>query len=314
MFKQPVQVAVAVIRNPLNQILIARRPDHVHQGGLWEFPGGKVEAGEDTFMALYRELQEELGISIKDSVPLITIQHQYPDKHVLLDVHEVNEFDGNPVGLEGQSIKWVSVDRLSDYSFPLANKSILNRIQLPHHYMITGDYSSPEEFTQRLEHALVSGVRLVQYRDHLLDKNKFMERASTALSLCHNYHAKLLLNADQTLLAQVNADGIHFISDKLMNINISDIPGNKLCSASVHNKAQIDKANSLGLDFIMLSPVLPTLSHPDSVALGWNKFKELIQQANMPVYALGGMQEEHLKLAQDAGAQGISAIRSLWNQ
>lgn len=310
---QPVHVAVAVIRNPLNEILIAKRADHLHQGGLWEFPGGKVEAGENTFMALHRELQEELGISIQTSTPLITIQHQYPDKDVFLDVHEVDQFDGTATGIEGQPVKWVPVDRLQEFSFPLANKSILNRILLPQQCMITGDYSSPEEFSQRLQHALVNGIKLIQYRDHVLDDINFIERANLALSLCHKHNAKLILNSEAFMLERVNADGIHFTSNRLMNMNLRDIPANKYCSASVHNQAQIDKANALGLDFIVISPVLPTLSHPGSAALGWNKFKELIQQANMPVYALGGMQQEHLKPAQEAGAQGISAIRYFWN-
>lgn len=314
MQEQRVHVAVAVIRNSENEILIAKRPDHVHQGGLWEFPGGKVESGEDTSMALKRELQEELGISVDHTVPFTTITYNYPDKHVYLDVHEIKHFDGRAAGLEGQSVKWVPVKKLNKYSFPPANKSILNSLLLPQQYMITGEYSSAEQFEMRLLNALDSGIRLIQYRDPDLPVKEYIEQAQSALSICHRYDAKLLLNTDPALFGQLNADGLHLTSDKLLQSDLSDLPEAKLCSASVHNEVQLEKANALELDFVVISPVLPTLSHPGANTLGWLRFKELLQMANMPVYALGGMQAEHLERALRAGAQGISAIRSFWKE
>jgi len=307
-------VAVAVIRNSENEILIAKRPAHVHQGGLWEFPGGKVEAGEDTSMALKRELLEELGISVDHTVPFTTITYNYPDKHVYLDVHEIKRFGGRATGLEGQSVKWVAVNNLNLYSFPPANKIILNSLQLPQQYMITGEYSSAKQFEMRLLNALDSGIRLIQYRDPDLPEKEYIERAQSALLICHRYDAKLLLNTDPALFEQLNADGLHLTSDKLMQLVLNDVPETKLCSASVHNEMQLKKANALELDFVVISPVLPTLSHPGDKTLGWQRFKELVQMANMPVYALGGMQTEHLEHALHAGAQGISAIRSYWKE
>ena len=99
-----------------------------------------------------------------------------------------------------------------------------------------------------------------------------------------------------------------------VRIEFSDVPEMKLCSASVHDEIQLEKANALELDFVVISPVLPTLTHPGSNILGWDKFKELVEKANMPVFALGGMQSEHLELALNAGAQGIAAIRSFWEE
>ena len=126
-----VHVAVAVIvdQNDSNKILIAKRPDHVHKGGLWEFPGGKVEQGEHVFEALARELEEELAIFVLQAEPLINIQHDYPEKSVLLDVWKVTEFSGNAKGNEGQAIEWVSVSQLNEYSFPEANNLIINELQ-----------------------------------------------------------------------------------------------------------------------------------------------------------------------------------------
>jgi 8-oxo-dGTP diphosphatase len=103
-----VHVAAAVIRGVDGRILIARRADSQHQGGLWEFPGGKVEEGEAVDVALARELNEELGIVVTAARPLIKIKHDYPDKQVLLDVWEVSGFTGEPHGAEGQPLAWVT--------------------------------------------------------------------------------------------------------------------------------------------------------------------------------------------------------------
>lgn len=124
-----VSVAVAVIQNRLGEILIARRADDAHQGGLWEFPGGKIESGETAEFALARELEEELGILVEKAHSLIKVEHTYPDKAVLLDVWRVTSFTGEAVGREGQPIKWVTFNELDNYDFPAANQPILAAAQ-----------------------------------------------------------------------------------------------------------------------------------------------------------------------------------------
>ncbi len=123
-----VHVVVGLIFNSHNQLLIAKRPDHLHQGGLWEFPGGKVEMGETVQQALARELNEELGIKAAAFRPLITINHNYVDKVVQLDVCWVDAFDGCPKGCEGQPVKWVAASMLTHYEFPKANQSIITAV------------------------------------------------------------------------------------------------------------------------------------------------------------------------------------------
>ena len=120
-----VHVAVGVILDAEQNVLLTRRSEHVHQGGLWEFPGGKVESGESLATALQRELLEELDITPLKTTPLLEIQHDYEDKSVLLDVHVVWEFGGQPRALEGQPMAWVPVGQLSDYAFPVANEPII---------------------------------------------------------------------------------------------------------------------------------------------------------------------------------------------
>ncbi|MEH6558653.1 MAG: 8-oxo-dGTP diphosphatase MutT [Oceanicoccus sp.] len=122
-------VAVGVILDHRQQILIALRPQNTHQGGLWEFPGGKVETGETVQQALNRELFEELGLTVDVCSPLIEVRHQYSEKIVFLDVWWVEQFSGEPSGKEGQPFKWVSADALSTYPFPDANQQIVAAVQ-----------------------------------------------------------------------------------------------------------------------------------------------------------------------------------------
>ena len=123
--RQQVCVAVGVLIDNAGRILIAKRAATAHQGGLWEFPGGKVESGETTPMALTRELAEELGIIVHDSTQLMRVSHDYGDKQVLLDVYQVTQWAGEPHGLEGQPLAWVMPAKLGNYAFPAANDSIV---------------------------------------------------------------------------------------------------------------------------------------------------------------------------------------------
>ena len=124
-----VHVAVAVLRDGEGRILLTRRHADSHQGGLWEFPGGKVEAGESLAAALRRELREELGVDIRSHRPLLEIRHDYGDKRVFLDVHIVEDFAGRPRPLEQQPMRWVAVEELCDYAFPAANEPIVDALR-----------------------------------------------------------------------------------------------------------------------------------------------------------------------------------------
>ena len=119
-----IHVAVGVVITD-RRVLLSQRPRHLHQGGLWEFPGGKVEAAESVFAALCRELHEELGITVRAATPLVRIDHNYPDRAVVLDVWRVTDYAGQARGREGQQWRWVPVAELSSYEFPAANAQIV---------------------------------------------------------------------------------------------------------------------------------------------------------------------------------------------
>lgn len=121
-------VAAVIFSENGEQVFIARRANDAHQGGLWEFPGGKKEPEESAQQALYRELNEELGIHVSESAPFIKLNHDYGDKLIELDVYQVSAFKGHPHGAEGQETKWVMLSDLNNLAFPEANNPILKRL------------------------------------------------------------------------------------------------------------------------------------------------------------------------------------------
>jgi 8-oxo-dGTP diphosphatase len=124
-----VHVAVGVVVNRNREVLIALRHENQHQGGLWEFPGGKVDDNESVREALIRELQEEVNLTVRECASLLKISHDYGDKQVLLDVWYVHVFSGEAAGCEGQPVKWVAVEDLDDHAFPAANEPIISAVK-----------------------------------------------------------------------------------------------------------------------------------------------------------------------------------------
>nr|WP_290985911.1 Nudix family hydrolase [Halomonas sp.] len=314
MVKRRVHVAAAaIVSADQKKVLIARRPSNVDQGGLWEFPGGKLAPYETGLEGLKRELHEELGVEIIRAQPLIRIHHEYPDKHILLDVWQVHEFAGEPFGREGQAVRWVPMEELVKYPFPAANLPILRAVMLPTEYLITSEEADEARFDAFLERALKEdNIRLVQLRAKALDEAAYIERAERALRMCREHGASLLLNGEPGLLEKVDADGIHLTSERLMHLDRRPISEQKWLSASTHDQAQLSKAAVLGCDFVTLSPLRTTPSHPEVAPIGWHDFQQLVERAGMPVFALGGMTRFDANHARAVGAQGIASIRDFW--
>ena len=122
-------VAVGIIYNQKRQILIAKRDKHKYQGGLWEFPGGKVETGETIRQALDRQLNQEIGIQVTAASPLMQVNHNYDEKQILLDVWQVTDFTGVAQGNEGQAVRWIDSEEFVNYQFPEANQGIIEKIK-----------------------------------------------------------------------------------------------------------------------------------------------------------------------------------------
>jgi 8-oxo-dGTP diphosphatase len=309
----PIHVMVGAISDPAGRVLVTKRPDHVHQGGLWEFPGGKLEPGESPEQGLARELSEELGIAVRDSRPLIRIRHRYGDRHVLLDVRRVRSYAGTPVGLEGQPLDWQPPETMDPACFPAADRPVITALRLPGRMLITGsDPLGPELFLARLARALSGGIRLVQLRAHAVDHGDYRDLARHAFRLCERSGARLLLNRDPDETLDIPRHGLHLAGRILARL--SERPGltDDLVGASCHGAEELSHAARIGLDYALLSPVQPTASHPDAEPLGWRRFAELADAATLPVYALGGLTGSDLEIAREHGAQGVAAIRGFW--
>jgi len=312
---QPVHVAAAAIMDRHGRLLLALRSAQSHQGGLWEFPGGKIEPGELVEMALARELQEELGITPLQMRPLICVPYSYPDLTVILDVWRVERFEGEVHGREGQVIEWVELERLDDYDFPAANLPIIKALQLPSRYLITPEPQSDlQSYLDTLERALKRGISLVQLRAKSLDEANYLRLAEQVLTLCRSHGARLLLNSAAERVIEIGADGVHLTSAKLMSLASRPLPAGYLVAASCHSGEQLQQAVMVGADFAQLSPVAVTATHPEATPIGWEQFEKMVRGLPLPVYALGGLGEKDLDVAYQHGAQGVAAIRAFWSE
>lgn len=307
-------VAVAVIEDAQGRILLTQRAKDKHQGGLWEFPGGKCEAGEPVLQALNRELQEELGIEVISAEPLIQIPYQYPEISVLLDVHRVTAYRGEAHGAEGQPMQWVAKSALQAIAFPAANRPIVCAVQLPKHYMITPPQLDADALYQGVMRAAKQGIELVQLRAPLLDERAYFALVERLLKDLPN-SCRLLIKGSLEQVLSYEQAGWHPTSTQLEQLAQHarrPLPANRWLATSCHNAEQLAWAAQIQADFACLSPVQATASHPEAQPLGWSLTAKLVAEAQLPVYLLGGMQPSDLPQARTIGAQGIAAIRGLW--
>lgn len=308
-----VHVVAAVIRDAAQQILLALRPSAKHMGGLWEFPGGKCEVGESPQQALSRELQEELGIVIENPQPLIQVRHDYPDLHVLLDVYTVHEFSGTAHGAEGQEVRWVAPSALSDYQFPAANRSIVTAARLPNKYFITPEQLTSEQLYAGAEQALAAGCQLLQLRAAHLPVAEYKTLARRLQELCTG-RAQLMLKGDLAWQTEFADAGWHLTAQQLQGLSSQarPLPQGRLLAASCHDAQELALAAALQVDFVTLSPILPTQTHANAEPLGWDVAQELLRQFNAPAFLLGGLTEQDIERARAKGGQGVAAIRGFW--
>lgn len=298
-------VAVGVIRDQADRILLTRRADHVHQGGLWEFPGGKLESNENVFQALQRELHEEIGIEVKAASPLIKIRHRYPDLTVLLDVWTVTDYSGSATPREGQAMRWVEPEQLADFGFPAANLPIVSAVRLSNRYAVL-EGQSREQVLGNLQRIIANKVELLQVRMKALPAAERQSACLEVLEICREQRIRVLINADLSL-PNIKAEGLHLSSRLLMKARCRPI-GYDWVAASCHNLAELKHAESIGVDFAVLAPVMPTATHPLAEPLGWDQAATLIGQVNLPVFVMGGLGLSDIDSAIESGAQGIAGI------
>jgi len=307
-----IEVAAAVILRDDGRFLLGQRPAGKVYAGYWEFPGGKIEAGEAPLPALTRELHEELGIEVETAYPWLTRDYDYAHAAVRLRFFRVMKWSGDLRGRESQRFVWQSPDAISVDPLLPANAPILRALQLPPVYAITRAAElGRAEFLRRLEQALARGLKLVQVREKQLDEKELRELAARVIELAHAHGARVLVNGNLRLARELGADGVHLTSAQLKETR--QRPELVLVGASCHDATELEQAHAVAADFVVLGPVLPTPTHPGAAGLGWARFAALLKDCPLPVYALGGLGPADLETAWRHGAHGISMMRGAWS-
>ena len=305
-----INVVVAVIQREDGHVLMAERPYGKESAGFWEFPGGKFESGESAEHAIARELYEELGIKSKVAYPWIRYKYTYPDKHVKLHVFRVFTWEGMPFGREGQRISWENPSSVTVKSLLPANEKILQAIALPLIYaIINAGPGIMVKLITRLTYLLEQGVCLMQVRVRHMNPDQHIQIMRPIVNLAHNYGAKVLVNGNESIALKSGADGIHLPANQLMNTHTR--PCTKLLSVSCHNASELSHAATLRANFVSLSPVRSTPTHPNIFGMGWKKFADLTNDLSMPVYALGGLDSNYLETAMHHSAHGIALVSNI---
>ena len=304
-------IVLGVIHNAAgDKVLVARRPQGSHLGGLWEFPGGKLRDGETALNALKRELYEEVNIEAGDCTPLISFDYDYPGRPLRFEVWEVRSWTGQATGKEGQETRWAATDSLTAQEFPPANRGVITACKLPGIYLITPDLDSySPAFMNELRGYLRAGVKLVQFRSKSAHDHKPAVLEMT--DACRRHGAELMVNSTPEFAREVGAHGVHLTGARLLQWTERPLPAAFRVAASCHNPEELSYAVKVGVDFCVLSPVRKPSGKP-GIPLGWDRFSGMIGSVPIPVYALGGMKLSDVDEARRRGAQGIALISGVW--
>jgi 8-oxo-dGTP diphosphatase len=306
----PVEVAVGVLVRPDGACVLAQRPAGKPYAGWWEFPGGKIEAGETVGQALARELHEELGLDIRHARRWITLGHVYPHATVRLHFCRVFEWSGEPHGREGQAFTWLmpgigAVEPLLPATVP-----VMRLLALPACYSLSAIAAvGIDAFLPRFEDALARGMRLFQLREPGIDEDT-VGHWLRALQPPGTRHGATILASSRHGGVWRAADGVHLTSDALLACERR--PEARWVAASVHDRAQLLRAAELGVDFAVLGPVAQTASHPGQPALGWQRFEQIAEDTPIPLFAIGGLASGDVTLALSHGAHGIAQLGGAW--
>jgi len=310
---QVIHVVAGILSDASGRVLLAQRARGTHLAGLWEFPGGKIEAGESADAALRRELHEELAIDIGAAEPLISIPWHYPEKSIMLHALRVHEFRGTPLGQQQQQLRWDLPADMAGIPMPPPDRPIVAALRLPPCYAITAEPGSSDvEFIDSLLRVISSGVRLIQLRAKTIQQPRLRALAQQARDEVRRTGATLLLNGNPELARELDLDGVHLPAAELLSLTARPLGPGRWVAASCHDERELAHAAAIGVDFAVVGPVLATASHAIPAPIGWKRFADLCASSPFPVYALGGMVKQHIDDATGAGAQGIAGISAFW--
>lgn len=317
MEKKPfIRVAVGVMINSEGQVLLAQRPEGKPWSGWWEFPGGKIEEGENVHQALARELKEELNIEIANSYPWVSFTYDYPKTTVELSFCRIYDWKGEVQGLEQQAFAWTTPTQANQLGEILpASVEPIKWLSIPDVYAISHFQSieNQEDYWQKFERLLQQGVKLFQFREPKwadgIGSVSLKTLFEKMLAKCHEHHAKLIVNSAHPRAWWNMADGVQLRAQDAVQLEERPLDEEKLVGVSCHHLGDILYANHLNADFMVLGHVEATPSHPNEEPLGWEQFQQFAQEAGRPVFAIGGQSLTSLRKAREYGAHGVAFMR-----
>ena len=267
----PVEVAVGVVLRSDGSVLLGQRPAGKPYAGWWEFPGGKLEAGESVGQALARELHEELGLQVASSWPWVVREFIYPHAHVRLHFHRVLEFSGDIHGRENQAFAWLRPDAIDVAPLLPATVPVIGWLRTPsvavrirHWPGIDGDDGARaiDNLLACLERALSgvpggmpgdSGGRpliLLELPD--LAAERFESVFYRVRALCRDAGARLVVDADRPASYAAAAGALLLPTSCLRDCQ--DRPAASFVAAICGNESELRKAASIGADLALLEP------------------------------------------------------------
>jgi 8-oxo-dGTP diphosphatase len=248
---------------------------------------------------------------VRRAAPWLVQRYVYPHAHVELHFFRVLDWDGEPVGHDGQAFAWQTPGRFDVSPVLPANTRVERALVLPQVYGITMAGELGEQaFLGRARVALERGLKLVQLREKDWPAGRQRALTDALLALAARTGAQVLLNGDSEHARAWGCAGVHWTAAALAAASAR--PAAMLCAASCHTRAEIDKAAALGLDFAVLGPVRATPTHPDASPLGWAGFARDVAATEIPVFALGGLRAADLDDAIMQGAHGVALRRAAW--
>jgi len=309
------RVVAAVLEDNVGRVMLAQRPPGKQDAGCWEFPGGKVEPGESAFDALRRELHEELGIEVTAASRFMCVRRRRAFGELALEAWRVSAWQGVPEAHEHSALVWQLPQEARSLSLCDADVPICRVAGLPSSYAITPDPGAtiPARFLERIEAGLDRGIRLLQWRAPTLDVGRYRDVASELRTMTARFGARLLLNTSPALAMELGADGVHLNASRVMAMSATQAwPKELLVAASVHGSPELAQAAAIGVDFVVVSPIRRTGSHPQAEPIGWSGLRQLIEHSDVPAYALGGLGPDDVSEARAHGALGVAGISAFW--
>ncbi len=302
-----VDVAVGVLRAPDGRVLLAQRKAGKDAAGFWELPGGQVDPGESAAQTAARELLEEVGVRVLELAPWRVYEHDFPAKRVRLHWFHVRRWSGEPHGREGQRVAWVDPTHPEVGPLLPSNELAFATLALPELVAVARVNPTPgdaDALLARIPSLVADGLRLLILRAPDLAPAQRVQLTRRLRERRRGTGLRLMLSGTALEARQAGACGVHSTAAALART--TERPPTRLWAVSAHNARDLERAAALGAEVVLVSPVLPSASHPDDRLLGWDGLQALVAASPLPAYAQGGLGPGDLGAARAAGALGVA--------